>query len=238
MTAITETLDWSQRFDFGGPRTRPIQGICIHTTENTPGTPAENVATFQLTSRSGSYHRLVDASGRVLIENTDDWTTWSTGNLGNDVLLHASCVARAALTRDQWLAETKMLDALAETVAMWSTEHDIPLVILNADDLVAGRRGIYGHDDTRIWGGTDHTDPGPGFPWDELVARARAFKERKVMSDTPPLAADVDARAQLVGSTIPGDYPGWEQLGGLTVVNALGAIGEKLGIPGFKDIRQ
>ena len=33
------------------------------------------------------------------------------------------------------------------------------------------------------------------------------------------------------------DFPGWPQIGGLTIVDALAAIGEKLEIPGFKDVR-
>ena len=36
--------DWHMKFDMGGPRNGPIQGICIHTTENNFGTPAENIA--------------------------------------------------------------------------------------------------------------------------------------------------------------------------------------------------
>jgi hypothetical protein len=32
-------------------------------------------------------------------------------------------------------------------------------------------RAFYGHDDMRrAWGGTTHTDPGGGFPWDRLFA--------------------------------------------------------------------
>lgn len=32
-------------------------------------------------------------------------------------------------------------------------------------------KACYGHDDMRrAWGGTDHTDPGPNFPWDRLFA--------------------------------------------------------------------
>ena len=46
-----------------------------------------------------------------------------------------------------------------------------------------------------------------------------------------------DVKAQLTGSGEFGQYPGWEQLGGRTVVDALGAIGEKLGIDGFKDTK-
>lgn len=34
------------------------------------------------------------------------------------------------------------------------------------------------------------------------------------------------------------DWTGWEQLGGLTLVNAVATIGHKLGIDGFKDMRK
>lgn len=46
-----------------------------------------------------------------------------------------------------------------------------------------------------------------------------------------------DTKAQLTGSGKLGEYPGWDQLGGRTVVDALGAIGAKLGIDGFKDTK-
>ena len=47
-----------------------------------------------------------------------------------------------------------------------------------------------------------------------------------------------DTKAQLTGSGDLGQYPGWEQLGGRTVVDALGVIGAKLGIDGFKDTKE
>ncbi|MGF7124025.1 M15 family metallopeptidase [Rhodococcus sp. BE178] len=45
-----------------------------------------------------------------------------------------------------------------------------------------------------------------------------------------------EIRNQLTGSAELGKYPGWPQLGGRTVVDALAVIGQKLGIPGFKDV--
>lgn len=53
----------------------------------------------------------------------------------------------------------------------------------------------------------------------------------KTVSDTDILR---DIRAQLTGSSEAGKYPGWKQLGNRTLVDALAAIGEKLGIEGFK----
>lgn len=163
-------IDWHLRFNFGGPRAlSQINNIFIHTTENTLGTPAENVATYQINTQSGSYHRLVDSHARILIENTDDWVTWSTGNKGNYIGLHLSFVAYAGMTRQQWLAEMDMLDAGAWQVAQWCREHDIPAEFIGPSGLQAGEPGISDHNSTRIWGGTDHTDPGPNFPWDVFL---------------------------------------------------------------------
>lgn len=51
-----------------------------------------------------------------------------------------------------------------------------------------------------------------------------------------PIVSDVkDVRQQLTGGRDAGEYPGWAQLGGRTLVDAVAAIGAKLGIDGFKD---
>lgn len=172
MTLVT---DWSQRFNFGGPRSEhKIRNIFIHTTENPFTSRAEDVATYQINSESGSYHRLVDQN-KILICNTDDWLTWSTGNYGNDIGLHLSFVAYAASTRAQWIEEEKQhgtISRAAEQVAAWSKKHNIPLVEVDGNGLLAGRRGVSTHNAARVWGNTDHTDPGSGFPMDVLLAKA------------------------------------------------------------------
>ena len=52
---------------------------------------------------------------------------------------------------------------------------------------------------------------------------------------TPEQAQELtETRHQLAGPSRPGEFPGWPQLGGRTVVDALAAIGEELGIEGFE----
>src|SRR5699024_9874859 len=52
---------------------------------------------------------------------------------------------------------------------------------------------------------------------------------------TPEQAQELtETRHQLAGPSRPGEFPGWSQLGGRTVVDALAAIGEELGIEGFE----
>lgn len=176
---MNQVIDWSQKFGFGAPRpVSKIRNIFIHTTENSFDTPAENVAAYQIRSQSGSYHQLVDRH-KVLIENTDDWLTWSTGNQGNDVGLHLSFVGYARSTRAQWLEEEKnhgTITRAAAQLAAWSKKHVIPLVFIDSRGLLAGRRGVSTHDAARVWGGTDHTDPGVGFPMDVLLDKAEKIK--------------------------------------------------------------
>lgn len=166
-------VDRSSMITFGLPTPLPKKRIIVHTTENQPGTPAINVLTYQANSRTGSYHRLVDATGQITLANTDDWQTWSVGNKGNDIALHVSLVAYAKMNRAEWLAQPKMLEGAARVIAYWARTYDIPLVKLSREELGAGRYGVAGHLEAQVWGNTDHWDPGPGFPYDVVLARAK-----------------------------------------------------------------
>ena len=229
-TAVaSNVLDWSSRFLFGKPRpTRQIKNIIIHVTVNAPGTPAENVADYQIRSQSGSYHELTDTTVKHLIENTDDWFTWSSGNYGNDVGLHRSFVLRGTETRVQWLQYDKMLREAAKRDAEWCRKYNIPPVKLTAADLRAGKKGFAGHLETgQAWGGTDHVDPGTGFPWDIYLGYVRDYlngttqKEEGDVLTTKfftdflkgfigPVISDVkDIRQQFTGGRDAGEYPGW-----------------------------
>lgn len=228
-TTSTNVLDWSARFHFGKPRpTHQIRNIIIHVTVNAPGTPAENVANYQIRSQSGSYHELTDTTVKHLIENTDDWFVWASGNYGNDIGLHRSFVMRGTETRAQWLQYDKMLREAAKRDAEWCRKYNIPPVKLSAADLKAGKRGFAGHLETgQAWGGTDHVDPGTGFPWDVYLGYVRDHlngtpqeKEGDVLTTKfftdflkgfiGPLISDVkDVRQQITGGRDAGEYPGW-----------------------------
>lgn len=174
---MTQVLDWSRKFAFGSPRpTARIGIVCIHVTVNRPGTPCENVANYQLRTQSGSYHELTDAMARTLIENTDDWKAWASGNYGNDIGLHRSFVMMGTESRDEWLRHDAMLRAGAKRDAEWCRKYGIPPVKLSAADLKAGKKGFCGHLETgQAWGGTDHVDPGKGFPWDVYLRYVREY---------------------------------------------------------------
>lgn len=246
-------IDMSKQFGFGGPRsTSGIQRVVIHTTENSTGTPAANVANYQIRSKTGSYHYLVDASGKRIRCNTDDWITWSTGNnAGNVQGLNLSFTTYSANTRAQWLAQEKMLRAGATVVADWCKKYNIPAV------KVTTGRGICGHGDMRAFGGTDHTDPGPNFPWDVFIKYVKAAMggtttgggtaskgddmslakdEREALFDIRAMLMTLCAQDMGDGKKV-GPYGGWAQTGNRTRTDLLAAIGEKVGVSNTFDTK-
>ena len=164
--------DLSPEFWIGRPiSTAGLIGVGIHTSESGAGASALDVTRYQISVQgnpalAGSYNAIVDDNMTVR-QNTDDWQTWSTGNKGNDVLLHLCFTGQAGWTRAQWLSHGAMLDRGADVVAYWLRKYGWP----NRKVTVSGLPGIVGHADTRAWGGTDHWDPGPNFPWDDFTAR-------------------------------------------------------------------
>ncbi|ALA67558.1 glycoside hydrolase domain-containing protein [Corynebacterium lactis] len=203
-------IDLHHLIPFGNPTPLPKKRIIVHTTENTPGTSSRNILDYQVRTRTGSYHRLVDASGQITLANTDDWQTWSVGNKGNDIALHVSLVAQAKMTRAEWLAQPKMLEGAARVIAYWARTYDIPLVKLTREELGAGKHGVAGHLEAQVWGNTDHWDPGYEFPYDVVLARAKeinAGKTAPAVAIPPapvpkaPLTLDTPCKSHVPGST-------------------------------------
>ena len=98
-----------------------------------------------------------------------------------------------------------------------------------------------------MWGSTTHWDPGYHFPYDVVLKRAAEINnppKKEEAKPVPPITvpdttapqADRDQLIyeQLAGPGAPGTFPGWPQLGDRTLVDAIAAIGDKLGIEGFR----
>ena len=170
--------DWSRKFKFGKYRNpADISGICIHVTVNAPGTPAANVARYQLSSESGSYHELNDTTGLTIIENTADWFVWAAGPISNARHFHRSFVMRGTETREEWLKYDLMLRVGAARDAQIAIDRNIPVRKISAEQLRSGERGFFGHHDTALaWRQTDHVDPGPGFPWDVYLGYVKHYQ--------------------------------------------------------------
>lgn len=68
-----------------------------------------------------------------------------------------------------------MLMRAATLVAELCLAYDIPANRLPIEQIRAGQRGIYSHNDSRLAfpGSTSHVDPGPDFPWPMFISAVR-----------------------------------------------------------------
>lgn len=239
-----------------GLRAHPPRLLVVHTFEG-QDLPVERMTEYQSGrlphQRTGSYHVVIDADGRSGRENDNEYIPWAAGYNGNRIGLHVSLAGRAAFTRAQWLARRDQLAELARWLAHESKLNGIPLEAVPVAGIRGNGRGVCSHADiSRAWPlrefpqtGTDHTDPGPNFPWDYVLELARSGSS--TTTSNPPREADGmngkqghqldDIHGQLTGSPAPGEFPGWPQLGDRTLVDAVALVGVKLGIAGFVDPR-
>lgn len=158
-----------------GPRNPANCSLAIvHTDEGDPNGKVEDLLGWLAQERAqASYTLVVGRDGRIGRSNDDNYIPWAAGSPANERGLHLCFKGRASQSRAEWLAQGRQLDAGARVLRDWRDRYGIPLVKLTGAQMRAGQKGVGGHADTvDAWHSTDHTDPGPGFPWDVLLAKA------------------------------------------------------------------
>ena len=205
-----------------------IQSICVHTVECPPERDGIAVAQWQTNPANGSsYNVLAGADGNLILCNTDDFMPYAAGPTGNARCLHISLTGYASINREDWLADDAKLRRTAEQIASWSQLYDIPLEFIDADQLRAGARGVHGHAEiSAAWQEVDHTDPGPGFPFDVVLAYAAELldspnqPQQELEKEEPRMVRWI--LDQLVGPEWKDNKPvfsGWKATEGKTFVD-------------------
>ena len=249
MAQFKATVDMLTTADSGRRDLKGLIWSVLHTTENSDSTPPDNVAKWQQDrSNQSSYNVLFGTDGRTVRSNDDDYTPWSAGNPGNTLGLHGSAIGYASRTRAQWLKFPKQLESIAQWLATNHREYGIPLRELTVDEVrrrVPGvtTHAVYWQAIGKAQGMDTRTDPGAGFPMDVVIKRAK-----EIVSPKPPKVKDVGMTDQQYSELVkllklildqlvgyPGlKFPGWSQLGGRSLVDAVAAIGEALEVEGMK----
>lgn len=123
--------------------------------------------------RSVSSHYCVDDNSVVQCVDLDD-VAWTVGNRpGNNRGINWELSGFARQSRDEWLDPfgVAMFARMAPIVRADAKRFGIPLRRLSVAELKAFTPGVTSHNDLRLaFGVTDHTDPGPAFPWDYFIA--------------------------------------------------------------------
>lgn len=162
----------------GGTGNTPPTRLVIHATCPGIGYPAASAAGqatataryFAGPNPGGSAHHVADVTTIVRCLPDDTIAYHAPPNarsLGYEVC------GEASYSREQWLSDA-VWPAVQRTAAQVKADaatYGIPLVKLTVADLLAGKQGVCGHVDvSQAWHQSDHTDPGPGFPWDRFMA--------------------------------------------------------------------
>lgn len=219
----------------------------FHTTEDPEGKDPAATARWQLDpANDSSYHILFGHTGKTVRSNDDDYTPWSVGQPGNRLGFHGSAVGRARRTRQEWLDRPEQVESMARWAADLHTRYGLPLRWLTVGEVREQRvkgftsHAVYWAAIGRAQGMEVRTDPGDGFPYDVVLERARQIAEGG--DDVSDKSTPGDTRLDLVMDQFVGHpwstWPGWEQLAGLSLVDAVATIGHHLGVEGFKDMRE
>lgn len=242
-----------------GPRNPAVPLFVIHTYEGDPNKTAEEMAAWQLDpANESSYTGVIDRRGVAIRENDDDYTPWSAMPTGNKLGRHWSLAGRASQTRAEWLAQGPQLAKLAEIIAHDHKEYGTDLRHLSVGEVFRARtdwsvRGVCSHNDiSKAFKESDHTDPGPNFPYDVVLDMARRIaagkppttgqtKPTKPTKDNDTMTSEQftvlkeirDNTREILRQL--GQPGGWKQGGNRTLYDLAAAIAEVEGVPNTYD---
>ncbi len=153
----------------GGAR---VIWVAVHTAEG--ARTAEDLRAYFARSTTSSAHAVADDTTLLQSLVPYDRAAWTLRN-GNARSDNLELCGFADWTRDEWIEQHGgMLHAAATWIRSRCKARGIPIRKLTPAQVGAGWSGVIGHVDyTNGTGDGTHWDPGPGFPWDIVMALAR-----------------------------------------------------------------
>jgi hypothetical protein len=176
-----ETDSWPriQARWYGGKRPRS-DWVVIHTMEfPEKDTAAEDIArdfANRPPDNKASAHVCADDNSVVQCV-LDSFEAYGAGPTANARGLHVEHAGYMGQSRDEWRdpRSVAILAVGADVVAQYCLKFNIPAIHLTDEQLRKGVRGIVGHEQvSRVFKESDHSDPGPNFPWDRYMFYVKA----------------------------------------------------------------
>lgn len=155
-------------------RLEQVDLLVLHTAEGARNVD-ELARFFATTDKAVSAHSAVDDTRRRDLLGFQHTAYAAPG--ANADGEHLELCGFARWTRSEWLTHHPgMLEQTAHWLAERCKARGIPAVALGPAELRADRRGITTHHSVSLaFRRSSHTDPGPGFPLDVVVARTKAL---------------------------------------------------------------
>jgi hypothetical protein len=162
-----------------------VRLIVVHTAEG--ALTYQSLGNYFASSSSGvsSHVGIDDTPGTVGEYVHREWKAWTQAG-ANPVAVAAELCAFAAWSTDEWRRHPEMLVNCAAWIAEEAAHYGLPIIKLSPGEAQGGRLGVCAHSDLGAWGG-NHSDPGPGFPWDVVIDLALEDSQ-----PTPPPAKQED----------------------------------------------
>lgn len=217
----------------------------LHTQEGGGGdSAAEDLAKY-LQRNNVSYHYTASQAsdgGVTVVDVVDtDYASWSVLSANPRSINFCFAGSRASWTRDQWMKQSKAIDAAAYLAVQDCKKYGIPLVVIGTGGKYStARAGVTDHQYvTKVLGDGTHTDVGAGFPVDYFTERFNFWAtggqttppvvtppaEKRFPDDWTDRELLIEVLRQLRGPALAG----WSQLGGKTLVDAVAEISNKEG---------
>lgn len=180
--------------NFNRGRSRPLKWIVWHATES-PETEgrARSIGTtwFGVASSEVSAHVVIDDKDVIECVKPGD-TAWHCGPNGNAQGYGIEMCGYSTQSEGQWtdvysIAECRLAAQWIQSIPVLAA---IPVRWLSNDQLRAGELGYITHAQVSVvLGGTNHTDPGPHFPFDTLINLISPTYLHYGMSNNPRIAS-------------------------------------------------
>jgi hypothetical protein len=162
----------------------PVRLVVVHTAEGAR-TVESLGAWFQKATTQASSHAGIDDNR---IETFVDYrrAAWTVRS-GNTISDNVELCGFAAWSRNEWLNNhPTMLRLTAQWIRERCLARGIPIRKLTPAEVAAGKAGVIGHVDwTQGMKDGSHTDPGPGFPWDHVIALAAGTETATTTTPLP-----------------------------------------------------
>jgi N-acetyl-anhydromuramyl-L-alanine amidase AmpD len=165
---------------------RDVRVIVIHDMEFPERKDSAEVIAHDFAHRppdqKASAHLCIDNDSIIQCVRDNDVAFAAPGanNDGIQIELAGFGAQKAAEWLD--LYGTQMLGLAADAVAQYCLKYNIPIRWLTDGELFKGERGIVGHVQvSHVYHKSDHTDPGPNFPWLHFLSMVVQAK-RKVLT--------------------------------------------------------
>lgn len=175
----------------GQPQITSKWYVTIHNTSN--NATARDEASYAKVRTDGvGAHYFID-NIEVLQSTDTDWCVGHVGSTeGNTRGISYEITGVNGWTREQWMANVAW-DKLAAVIARDCAKYGIPVRLLTVDEMQtfnSSTKGFVTHNLCRLaWGDTTHTDPGPNFPMDHLLALVGQLNGDDDMADYGDLKA-------------------------------------------------